>query len=655
MNSGMAFPSFLSTFKNNFHIKGRARLGLYAALLIALLNGMIYMLVIPPWQHYDEPNHFEFAWLLANRPGMPKPGDYDLEMHRVVARSMIDHNFFKNMGYLPDLSSTSQPAYIGGFSQLKDPPLYYLIASIPLRIFKLTGPYSNTDGQYRAVQIVSLVFYLALILCAWGLVKEIAGPDSPLTWIVPACIALLPSLTSTMTSINDDVGAITFFTFFLWGAVFIIKRGFSWKGVAWSLVGAVMCVFTKTNVAIAAPLFILAVILSLIPDHRRWWVWGSLCIIILAGILSVFTWDDASGWNRATFQSSPSRILSTSAPVGSYVFQIVSTPGENVSLGSSLQKIIPVEDSPDLTSQPVTFGAWIWGSQPGSIRAPILQGNKSPLSTSQTLSISETPTFYTFQVSIPANSTYLEVSLSPFLKNTVSGNIVYYDGLILLPGQWPANQAPKFSNDDASSGTWGGIPFTNRLNDASAESAWPRFRNWVDRLGSRFIPDRVRPSLVLYATLRWKDLWAFNSSVLVNLVRTFWAKFGWDKVSLLGGTPYRYLAYLMIASLLGAVLALWHNRRTAAWHPLIFLGLATLGVWAITFLMSTIYIFNGFYHSPARYAFPVIAPTVMLLAAGWLGWFTKKGQKIVQWVIPLGFILINIYAVLSIYLFYKWE
>lgn len=651
----MSFPGFLSAFKNNPHINGGARLGLYAALLLALLNGIIYMLVIPPWQHYDEPNHFEYAWLLANRPGMPKSGDYDVEMHRVVARSMIDHNFFKNMGYLPDLNSTAQPAYIGAFSQLSDPPLYYLIASIPLRIFKLAGPYGNIDGQYRAVQVVSLVFYLVMILCAWGLVKEIAGPDHPLTWIVPTCIALLPSLNSIMTSINNDVGAITFFTFFLWGAVYLIKRGFSWKGLAWSLVGAGLCVFTKTNVAIAVPLLILAVTLSLIPDHRRWWIWGSLCIIILTGLLGVITWDDASGWNRATLQAKPSRILSSSAPLGRYVFQVVSTPDENTSLRSSLQQIVPVWDLPDLSNQPVTFGGWIWGSQAGTIRAPILQGNKSTISTSQNLNITQNPAFYTFQGTIPDNTAYLQVSLSPFLKTTLPGSTVYYDGLILLSGQWPVNQAPQFTDGNGTSGTWGGIPFTNMLQGASAEIAWPRFRNWIDRLGSRFLPDRERPSVVLYALLNWKNLWAFYSSVLDNLVRTFWAKFGWDKVSLLAGKPYRYLAYLMIAGLIGAALALWRNRRQAAWHLLIFLGLATLGVWAITFLMSTLYIFNGFYHAPARYAFPVIGPTLLLLSAGWLGWFPKKGRKIVQAVIPLGFFLINIFAVLSIYLYYKWE
>ena len=34
---------------------------------LALCHGLLYMLILPPWQHYDEPPHFEYAWLIADR------------------------------------------------------------------------------------------------------------------------------------------------------------------------------------------------------------------------------------------------------------------------------------------------------------------------------------------------------------------------------------------------------------------------------------------------------------------------------------------------------------------------------------------------------------------------------------------------------------
>ncbi|HEY80691.1 MAG TPA: hypothetical protein G4O05_06380, partial [Caldilineae bacterium] len=65
----MEFLSFLSR---------EHRAGLI--LLLALLNGLLYLFLVPPWQHYDEPGHFEYAWLIADRGRLPQAGDYDPAM-----------------------------------------------------------------------------------------------------------------------------------------------------------------------------------------------------------------------------------------------------------------------------------------------------------------------------------------------------------------------------------------------------------------------------------------------------------------------------------------------------------------------------------------------------------------------------------------------
>ena len=46
-----------------------SRLGLI--LLLALFHGLIYVFLIPPWQHYDEPNHFEVVWLTRHLDHLP--------------------------------------------------------------------------------------------------------------------------------------------------------------------------------------------------------------------------------------------------------------------------------------------------------------------------------------------------------------------------------------------------------------------------------------------------------------------------------------------------------------------------------------------------------------------------------------------------------
>ena len=88
-------------------------------LALGLLNGLLYIFFVPPWQHADEPGQFEYAWLVANRSSLPKPGDYDQTMRRAVAISMLEHNFFRGMSFLPDLNVQNEPVWIG-ISQLEN-------------------------------------------------------------------------------------------------------------------------------------------------------------------------------------------------------------------------------------------------------------------------------------------------------------------------------------------------------------------------------------------------------------------------------------------------------------------------------------------------------------------------------------------------------
>jgi hypothetical protein len=92
--------------------------GLILALSLGFIHGLIYVFLIPVWQHYDEPNHFEYAWLIAKRNGLPSPSDYDLGMRREVALSMVKSGFFRTLGFLPDVNSDKVPAWIGPISQL---------------------------------------------------------------------------------------------------------------------------------------------------------------------------------------------------------------------------------------------------------------------------------------------------------------------------------------------------------------------------------------------------------------------------------------------------------------------------------------------------------------------------------------------------------
>ena len=82
-------------------------------LLLAFVVGCLFIFLVPPWQHYDEPTQFEYSWLIANRPGLPEIRDYDQQLRREIAASMIEHGFFLDLGFEPNLLSSSEQIWIG--------------------------------------------------------------------------------------------------------------------------------------------------------------------------------------------------------------------------------------------------------------------------------------------------------------------------------------------------------------------------------------------------------------------------------------------------------------------------------------------------------------------------------------------------------------
>ena len=82
-------------------------------LLLALVFGVIFIFIVPPWQHYDEPTHFEYSWLIANRTGLPSVGEYDQPVRREIASSMIEHGFYRDIDFNPNLLSISDRIWIG--------------------------------------------------------------------------------------------------------------------------------------------------------------------------------------------------------------------------------------------------------------------------------------------------------------------------------------------------------------------------------------------------------------------------------------------------------------------------------------------------------------------------------------------------------------
>lgn len=631
------------------------RLTLPVALVVGLLHGIFYVFYMPPWQHYDEPNHFEYVWLVAHRQTMPHPGDEDPQLVVRVFDSMVAHKFFD-----PNTDYSSIPVELPVYSQLDDPPLYYYLASLPLRLLKN----STVEAELYAARLVSLLLFLLVVFVGWGFARDLFPPNHPLRWMMPLSLVLLPGFIEFMTAVNNDVLAITVFSFFLWGSIRFIRRA-SLPNLFWILVAGMLCLFTKSTVYIALPLLPLVLLLGVVPSTAQKYVWSFLGVLLMVSLLFVFEWGNAASWYPGYERYTETRAKFPPAPSGDAVFQ-VSYPASGSFTGYSyqLRQQLPIDTAQSLFGETITLGGWVWASRPIDITGPMLQiyGNGSVKNFSSPISLGTSPAFYSFTTEVDHFGSRAWVVLTSVGKAEEEPVTIYYDGVVLVPGERSSETPPVFDSGYSKSGLWDGSYFANLLRNASAESSWPRFRPWVQQATGKVF-DNIgsnNPTTILYTLLDLPTTHWYYKSELYNLGRTFYAKFGWGQVYLLGHQPYRPLGWLTYLALFSAVIALLH-RREVSWQALLLFGIVILILWGLALARGAgdLLYPRNIYYPPARYVLPAVLPMLLILNLGWLEvgrWLQQKAHvpSSVLAVLFVGaWLFLDIYSIYSIWHYYN--
>src|SRR6478672_3398082 len=79
-----------------------ARLATWDRLIVGILLAVwlahlvAYVWLVPAWQHYDEPTHFEYAALIRELGRLPLTDEQIPTLRRAIAASMIEVGFYSN-------------------------------------------------------------------------------------------------------------------------------------------------------------------------------------------------------------------------------------------------------------------------------------------------------------------------------------------------------------------------------------------------------------------------------------------------------------------------------------------------------------------------------------------------------------------------------
>lgn len=634
---------------------------------ITLLHGLLYVFFIPPWQHYDEPTHFEVAWLTARNQSIPQASDIDLAIRREIAVSMREHEFFRDAGFEPPLEE--QGNIWLGITQIGNQPLYYYLAALPIMILESQGVVAMLYG----IRLISLLCLLVSVIACWGVVAELTPPEHHLRMWIPFAMALLPGYVDVMTAVNNDSLAACLAALMIWVSLRLIRRGFSLSILLSAFILAGLIFFAKET---AYPVYLLLGVALLLMLARgrlavlRVWIWGGLFIIVMAFFAWAIIPGDAAAWYRITDQELPTRVSDPKAVLGDHVFQLDTNAHFSPTWfpAAMFQPQLPIVPDHD---QVYSLGVWAWsdatpsGTDPAAAKLSIGFGNNS---FAKTFPLNKEPAFLAITGTLTTEQYKpFRVILSPVFRpdSGADHQLIHMDGVVLAQGEFPTEIPPEFDDSSGSSGVWGNQLFTNLVRNPSAEQSGLRFRPVVDKITQRLLPDGTQGSLVLASLLDGAGSRQYYASAAQWLLVTFWGRFGWGHVPLLYSPPVGMLAgYSAITALFtiawGVRWMLKSRLRIQNYlSEALFLGLAFILPWISAYVRAPMYLGQvNLYLPVARYALAAIIPTILILNLGLLQTYAALDRRfssrgwitIGAWV--SGWVTYALYALISIWVFY---
>jgi len=196
-------------------------------LLITAYLGVQCITFIPPWQSPDEPTHFEYAQVLSSggNPFHPRP---ELGLQKRIIQSLDRFQYWHYVGVetpdpLPEIF-TEAPFVKDAASQLlKNPPVYYLIASVFLRLNKEE---TILGGLYQ-LRVLSLVFTLLTVIVVFAVAREFAPGQSLFHLATATFAAFLPQFMVIGTSVSPDPLINLMGSLVVWGTLKASRPGSS--------------------------------------------------------------------------------------------------------------------------------------------------------------------------------------------------------------------------------------------------------------------------------------------------------------------------------------------------------------------------------------------------------------------------------------------
>jgi len=564
---------------------------LIPALLVALalLHGLLYVWLVPPWQTPDEPAQFQYAALVARLGRTPVASDIDAQLEQQITGSLVRNHFFEYLlGHPPppQLQTLEQaqalffmPSQVGG-----DPPLYFWLAALPIKL--LSG--HSIETQLLAVRLLGVALLVGAVLCAHGAARELSlGVGFALA--VGLIVALQPMFMFIGIGAGNDGFANLVGAALCWALLRLARRGMSLRRGALVLALALLGVLTKRTLLpqvllvglIGAGWALRRIARAPIGTLARLGIALALLVAVLGGRVAIAR-DRAptlaADWLDVTTGIGARRV--PEAPG-------TGRPALELAREQFVAQVLPGVTAEWAQNQELYVDARVW-SAGGKVRGVLVIDFGWSI-VEQPFSIDRRGKVVRMHTFMPLYCPYVLVGVR------AQNGQLYVDRL------------------HAESGRRRGLNLLTNANltDAAIRSGSPtalvrRFLRldelaWVWRSGRLLEPPPLGG-------------WLLGRIFFVS----FWGQFGWMSLPLVGGSPWEGALWLVCIGGLAGTLAWVLGPRHERWRRgavLVLLLMIVVGV--LLPLLNAYTAPRNQVTQQGRYLFPALAPIALLLALGW--------------------------------------
>jgi 4-amino-4-deoxy-L-arabinose transferase-like glycosyltransferase len=287
------------------HVQRIPRVARVAA-LVALINGVVWSLLIPPLQSFDETVHVYYGQFLAETYNVPRPvqGSVLSEEEFAIVNAVRLFDVVGNPDGAPPWTAVEGGALnqalasgLGRVSQGADggvgayPPLFYGLGAVA---YKLT-PSHNLLDRLEAMRLVSAVLaaITAMFVCLF--VRELL-PGRPFASTAAGLVVAFQPLFGFMSGVfNPDIGMAAASAVLFFGIARAWRRGLTWQlGL---VIGLALAAGFLSKLAMAA--IVPGAVLSILLLAWRWKAWrgvvtfaaGAGAPVLVYMALNHFLWD----------------------------------------------------------------------------------------------------------------------------------------------------------------------------------------------------------------------------------------------------------------------------------------------------------------------------------------------------------------------------